>query len=344
MTDNKVENSESIIEGIIKDASAGELREIVVGVLAGEARKDQQIASLEAQLAEARRIIDAQNAALAAANAENSEHKKMRGLLGKAFRSTGKIIVQKGKEVGKANKRAMLDKLTGLFNRGGMEMESQNLLAEIERLNIGEEKKKEKEDPSANGKANYLSIIAIDLDYFKKLNDTKGHKAGDKALKGVAKVMTDATRPLDICARPGGDEFRVVMHVTANSKEESINLTAHVAERILSGIRKVGFEQGAELAGSLGISSFGPLLRDFEGNKELLEQAHELADYNSYVVKANGRDGVCFTDPSGSPVIIGKEGQTLILPQREKEPSIASQPIKGGAARKKRLSADKNTP
>jgi diguanylate cyclase (GGDEF)-like protein len=93
------------------------------------------------------------------------------------------------KAVQDAEQRAVLDNLTGLRNRG----EFQRVL---------ESYRAQKQPPPA-------TLVYVDLDHFKRLNDTLGHAAGDAALKHIARVLEEAVRDGDLVARIGGEEFAV---------------------------------------------------------------------------------------------------------------------------------------
>jgi diguanylate cyclase (GGDEF)-like protein len=93
------------------------------------------------------------------------------------------------KAVQDAEQRAVLDQLTGLRNRG----EFQRVLGSY---------RAQKQPPPA-------TLVYVDLDHFKRLNDTLGHAAGDAALKHVARVLEEAVRDGDLVARIGGEEFAV---------------------------------------------------------------------------------------------------------------------------------------
>jgi diguanylate cyclase (GGDEF)-like protein len=93
------------------------------------------------------------------------------------------------KAVHDAEQRAVLDHLTGLRNRG----EFQRVL---------ESYRAQQHPPAA-------SLVYVDLDHFKRLNDTLGHAAGDAALKHIARVLEEAVRDGDLVARIGGEEFAV---------------------------------------------------------------------------------------------------------------------------------------
>lgn len=91
-----------------------------------------------------------------------------------------------------ASEMSMTDALTGLLNRYGLQRSLQHELAEARRY------------------ARPLSCLLIDIDFFKSVNDTFGHAAGDTALRQVARVLTEAVRASDVVCRHGGEEFLVL--------------------------------------------------------------------------------------------------------------------------------------
>jgi diguanylate cyclase (GGDEF)-like protein len=96
-------------------------------------------------------------------------------------------------KISELEKRADVDPLLDVFNRRGFERELKRSIAYIERYG-----------PEA-------ALIYIDLDGFKAVNDTHGHRAGDAVLKAVARLLASKVRASDVVARLGGDEFAVVL-------------------------------------------------------------------------------------------------------------------------------------
>ena len=121
-----------------------------------------------------------------------------------------------------------------------------------------------------------LSLIMIDIDYFKNYNDLHGHPKGDKILVGVAKLLNDNVRAGDIVARYGGEEFAILMF--------NIKLKDAIkkAEQLVSIVAKHHFENeelqpNGDLTISLGIAS---LPKQAKNAKELVDKADKALYYS----------------------------------------------------------------
>lgn len=161
---------------------------------------------------------------------------------------------------------AVTDALTGLYNRRYFE---EALSREVAR---------------ANRQKQPFSIIGIDLDFLKKINDTYGHSYGDLAIKTIADVLKTNARSVDIPARIGGEEFDVLLP-GINSEGAMI-----AAERIRKSIEKAEIETIGHITGSLGVATY---LEHTENVEELLE----LTDQAMYTSKRNGRNQVTLAKP-----------------------------------------------
>ena len=129
-----------------------------------------------------------------------------------------------------------------------------------------------------------ISMLLIDLDHFKSLNDTYGHQAGDHCLKAIGEILPTFTRrPTDICARYGGEEFAIIY---GNTNNEDCQM---LAEKVLEAIRNTGIENRnapriKTLTASIGVATLEP---KNGGSEEMLIA---MADKKLYVAKENGRN------------------------------------------------------
>lgn len=157
---------------------------------------------------------------------------------------------------------AITDGLTGLFNHRNFQ---EKLTAEFRRL----------ERFSAP-----LSLLLVDIDFFKKINDSYGHPAGDEVLRGVAGVIRETIRSVDIPARYGGEEFAALLPGT--SHEGAFKM----AERLRETIAEKRFRiEGKELRVSVSIGA-ATFPHDAVAKEELVEKA----DKALYYAKRNGRN------------------------------------------------------
>jgi diguanylate cyclase (GGDEF)-like protein len=129
-----------------------------------------------------------------------------------------------------------------------------------------------------------LSLLMIDIDHFKVINDTYGHLVGDEVLKAVAAALRDSVREIDFIGRFGGEEFCVFLPETGSED------ACRAAERLRSSIASVEFkayDEKLSLSVSVGVSSFPESSSDRD---ELIENA----DKALYRAKHEGRNRVCF--------------------------------------------------
>jgi len=126
-----------------------------------------------------------------------------------------------------------------------------------------------------------LAVLLVDVDHFKRFNDTHGHLAGDECLRQVAKALQAvARRPLDVAARIGGEEFCVLLYDTHRS------LARQQAETLREVVRSLVLEQGARVTVSIGIAHHSP--ETFDSLQALVGRADEAL----YRAKEAGRDRV----------------------------------------------------
>ena len=177
-----------------------------------------------------------------------------------------KMLVSLGNQIGMAIDNARLyeetkslslqDPLTGLANRRFMEIVMDRSFTRAKRY------------------GHLLSVIMLDIDYFKKYNDTYGHSAGDQLLVDIAKIISGEMREVDVIVRYGGEEFLVMLPETEAEKARE------AAERIRKAVEsKVG------VTVSLGVASYN---KEMQTKEDLINRA----DMALYLAKQNGRNRV----------------------------------------------------
>ena len=137
-----------------------------------------------------------------------------------------------------------------------------------------------------------LSIIMFDIDYFKQINDTYGHAAGDKMLERVAQVTRAQLRDVDIIGRYGGEEFVIVLPVTNAQKAYPL------AQRILESVAAIRLHTDhgpAAVTLSIGIAEFIHTPQD-ESVDDLIRRADEAM----YAAKQAGRNHIMIFGPDGT--------------------------------------------
>lgn len=132
-----------------------------------------------------------------------------------------------------------------------------------------------------------LAIIMIDIDYFKKYNDTYGHLQGDECLKNVAtEIQNSVRRPRDTVARFGGEEFVVLL------PETDIEGATLIAQNLLANVEKLAIEHvGSALKGKVVTVSIG-VAAAFPGEVDTMESLLKQVDQALYAAKNEGRN--CF--------------------------------------------------
>jgi diguanylate cyclase (GGDEF)-like protein len=170
---------------------------------------------------------------------------------------------------------AAIDGLTGLYNKRQFEVLGQAEWARYQRYRRP------------------TSLLLIDLDKFKAVNDQFGHDAGDNALKAVSSACNFAKRKSDISARIGGDEFAILLPETTGPEAQI------VAERLRDLVRLGAFplEEGVNLTVSIGIASATIDMSDFA---TLMKHA----DVAMYQAKSCGRNRVASAQGSPSKTLI----------------------------------------
>jgi diguanylate cyclase len=185
-----------------------------------------------------------------------SEHSKAQGL--------SQRVVELEVEMRRLSDEVSTDQLTQIANRRGL---MQSFSAECGRLETS---------------GGTLSIGLLDIDNFKRLNDTLGHGAGDEALKALAGVVSRTLRPTDQVARYGGEEFVVLLPDTAVEEAQQI-LTR--LQRSLTGGLFMHEDKQVFVTFSAGVSAYRP--------GERIEDALERSDRALYEAKRTGKNRTC---------------------------------------------------
>jgi diguanylate cyclase (GGDEF)-like protein len=163
------------------------------------------------------------------------------------------------------SKEALTDPLTGLYNRRHVE-----------------EVLKSRQSLFKSDSQFRLSVLMMDVDHFKQVNDTCGHKAGDRVLKAIAGIIKNAVRNVDIVGRYGGEEFIILIH-------SNFEIAKKAAERIRGSVEQTQIDIGSQSINvtiSIGISEFTE--SDSPG------QVVHRADENLYKAKYTGRNCVVY--------------------------------------------------
>ncbi|MCK9183157.1 MAG: GGDEF domain-containing protein [Fibrobacteraceae bacterium] len=187
-------------------------------------------------------------------------------ILSQRVRYSNKIVFAEQNHIKYVEQNATIDPLTGLHNRHWLES---MYTREMKRSNAG----------------NFaLAAFMVDIDHFKKINDTYGHLAGDQILMTVAQTLVEALRPSDMPVRFGGEEFTVFLPGTTPDN------AAKIAERIRSSIekKKIKLESGGQ---EISITvSLGYAARE---DGDTVNSIIDKSDKALYYAKNTGRNRAC---------------------------------------------------
>lgn len=159
---------------------------------------------------------------------------------------------------------ALRDAMTGLYNRRFLEEYASALVSGTQR------------------RKSALSVLMLDLDFFKQVNDTHGHEAGDRVLKTLADIMVRSVRSSDMAVRYGGEEFLLVLTDTG------VDAAMDVAEKIRGAVAATRVPvAGGNLQKTISIG-----VAEFPGDSDAFWQVVKFADVALYQAKSRGRNRV----------------------------------------------------
>jgi diguanylate cyclase (GGDEF)-like protein len=178
------------------------------------------------------------------------------------------LVWSRNEHMQELEREARQDSLTGLKNRRSFEEELRREMARSRRL-------------GTTG-----AMLMLDLDHFKRVNDTQGHPAGDDLIREIAHLLSLRVRETDVLARLGGDEFAIVLPSTGVAEAQL------VAAAIVEAIREHSSQHDEGLiTASIGIAMFG------DDPRISFASIVSEADTAMYAAKDGGRDGIRVFDP-----------------------------------------------
>jgi len=193
----------------------------------------------------------------------------------------------------------LTDPLSGCLNRRGFEQQYRRELARAVRAHTD------------------IALLAIDLDFFKKVNDTFGHLVGDRVIAETGELLRATARAGDVVARTGGEEFMVL------SLDTSEDGAQHLATRIVEAFRKKSFAEPRTKKVTLTVSV--GVVADAVPDESVAEALRARADEALYAAKRSGRNRVVMWTHGLEVLRLGQSGETPAI-------SGGGASISGGAA------------
>jgi diguanylate cyclase (GGDEF)-like protein len=183
----------------------------------------------------------------------------------KNYLEAAKPVIESRILMDKLRETSLKDGMTGLYNRRFLEEFIDQFMNQAKRS------------------SEMYSVLMLDVDYFKKVNDTYGHDVGDRVIVEIGKVLHDSIRESDLAIRYGGEEFVVLLY---NASDEG---TFNVAHKIHSAFANIIFDVGngetMQKTMSIGISKF-------PSDADTIWKCIKLADTALYVAKTTGRNKI----------------------------------------------------
>ena len=161
---------------------------------------------------------------LVLANKDKKKYSRKEANLVETVANQAAIALKNAEKYQNQKKKSEIDELTGLYNYRSFEHE---LFKQVDLARLGERT---------------LTLILLDIDHFKKVNDTYGHLAGNKILREISQILVDEIEEVGIVARYGGEEFTILLSETCDKRGY------HRAEQLRKRIESTEFEVEMDLA------------------------------------------------------------------------------------------------
>jgi diguanylate cyclase (GGDEF)-like protein len=195
---------------------------------------------------------------------------KMLNVITQRLQNTGGFLTDMVRWGEDASKRAITDPFTGCYNRRFLDDKLDDFFT------------------TAKNNQQPFSLVMIDLDYFRQINEAYGHEIGDKTILEVVNVFKEYLREKDVIARYGGDEFTVLMPETPLKQAEE------VAKTICKKVSNLTLLEG--LNGPIKTITLSQGIAAFPESSEELKELKEKADKALYKAKEDGRNrAVCYS-------------------------------------------------
>lgn len=182
----------------------------------------------------------------------------------RALAEANKLLAEQSREL---TKLAITDELTGLYNRRHF---TEQLSAEV---------------AGAQQEGRPFSLIFLDIDWFKRINDTYGHHIGDEVLKELGRILQEVVRGVDVVGRWGGEEFALLL-IDADTER-----ARRVAGRLTNAIAAFPWDG---VAAGLRVSISAGVISDADLSVVEVEEVMQLADHLLYAAKEAGRNRILF--------------------------------------------------
>lgn len=181
------------------------------------------------------------------------------------YLEAAKPVIESKILMAKLRDTSLRDGMTGLYNRRFLEEFIDTVVKKSKRSN------------------DTYSVLMLDVDFFKSVNDTYGHDVGDSVIVALAQVLKDSIRESDLAIRYGGEEFVLLLH---NANEEGIQKVAHAIHSVFAGLKfDVGHGESLQKTISIGIAKYPE-------DGDTVWKCIKFADTALYVAKTTGRNKI----------------------------------------------------